>query len=349
MRLPLLLPASPLRTALFGALLLAGGLILSACGTSAPSIQRPAAATVLPDDYAYPDHDSVRVATWNVEHFVDQYDNPYVEHPREDEPDDDMAGRVDRFVEAVRALDADVLVLQEFESEAFAQRLAERRFPEMGYRFFASTESPTWYMNVVVLSRLPLGVLRSYADVTTPIAGADTLEGSDAQRLTNHRMWMVDVLARPDYAFALTGLHLKAGGGPRNRGWRLGQVRLLHTEFSRLEARRPDANLMVAGDLNMTPDSPEMRRLLHATDADVPSEDDALYRMRLVDPLAGRPTLTHPSDDPTRQLDYILTNQAMQPELVDGATRVARPLSRDQMPEVSDHLPVVTTVVARER
>ena len=219
-----------------------------------------------------------------------------------------------------------------------SRTLARKEFPEMGYRFFAGAESPSWYQNVVVMSRLPLGVLRSYANVTTPVEGITDDEGRpEAQNLVNHRMWMVDVFARPDYTFALAALHLKAGRTPRDVGFRTGQIRFLHAELARLLGERPAANVLVAGDLNALPASPEFVLLL-----------DPPTGVELVDPLADPRAFTHPAEAPARQLDHLLPNLHMLPELVPGSARVATPLPQAEMARVSDHLPVVAEFVARE-
>jgi endonuclease/exonuclease/phosphatase family metal-dependent hydrolase len=299
----------------------------------------------LPPDYDYPERDTVRVATWNLEHFVDGHDNPYIRADREDDPPATMDARVDRVVKALRRMDADLVVLQEVESEAFLQTIAREQLADLGYRFATSTESPSWYMNVVLLSRYPLGVVRNYADVVTPIAGQKADNGAPAaQSLTNHRLWMADVRLGPRQTWTLAGAHLKAGRSAEDRAWRVGQIRFLHTEAARLLADRPDAPLLVAGDLNALADSPELRLLLNTPDRPAPDSltaADTPRRARFTDPLAGRPTHTHPSDAPARQLDYLLPNTALADRLVDGSMHVAQPLSPDSMAATSDHLPVV--------
>lgn len=301
----------------------------------------------LPPGYTFPSADTLRVATWNVENFVDAHDDPYVDAGRENDPGPAMPRRVARFAEAVRAMNADVVVLQEFESEAFLQQIVRERLDDMGYRFFAGLESPTWFQNVLVMSRVPLGVMDSYADVVTPLDGIRTDEGEPAARsLINHRLWRVDVRARADVRLSLVGAHLKAGRDPYDVGWRVGQIRFLHNQLARLQAVRPDENVLIAGDLNSTADSPELRLLLN--DPARPAPDTMRvgadrWTMRFANPLAGPSTFTHPSDDPARQLDYLLVNDALAPALLDGSMRVARPLSPDDMAATSDHLPVVAT------
>ena len=321
-------------------------LLLASCTTEPPP---PDAGMALPPDYDYPSDDTVRVATWNLEHFVDDHDNPYIDAGRENDPGSTMDGRIDRVARALKTLDADLVVLQEAESEAFLNHISREQLSDMGYRFATSTESPSWYMNVVLLSRYPLGVVRNYADVVTPIAGQQAENGEPAaQSLTNHRLWMTDVRIGPDATWTLVGAHLKAGRSAEDRGWRIGQIRFLHTELARLTEDRPDANVLVAGDLNALADSPELRLLLNNPDRPAPDSltiGDTPRRVQFTDPQAGRPTYTHPSDDPSRQLDYLLPNTTLANRLVDGSMQVAQPLPPDSMAATSDHLPVEAAFV----
>jgi endonuclease/exonuclease/phosphatase family metal-dependent hydrolase len=198
-------------------------------------------------------------------------------------------------------------------------------------------------MNVVLMSRVPLGTVRSYASIETPVVGQTDSTGAPVtQRLTNNRLWIADVIARPSYVFSLTGLHMKAGRGARNEGWRIGQVRLLRREMNRLLRANPDANLLVAGDLNMLPGSPEYDLLLGTA----PGAEGPL---RLVDPLRPEADFTHPADDPARRLDYLLPNVHMRPELVPGSVQIRSPLPPALQREASDHLPVVATFLTRDR
>jgi len=324
--------------------------LISACGPDASS-PSPTTGMTLPPDYDFPDDDTVRVATWNLEHFVDGHDNPYIDADTENTPSPDLKKRKRRVARALRRLDADLVVLQEAESEAFLQSFVEDRLGDTNYRFATSVESPNWYMNVVLLSRYPLGVVRNYADVVTPIVGQEADNGEPAaQSLTNHRLWTTDVRVAPDRVWTLVGAHLKAGRSASDRGWRIGQIRFLHAELSRLRNDRPAAKMLVAGDLNALPDSPELRLLLNNPDRPAPDSvqpERIPGRVQFTDPLSDRPTPTHPSDDPVRQLDYLLPNPALSDHLVDGSIYVARPLAADSMAATSDHLPVSASFLQR--
>ncbi len=290
----------------------------------------------LPSDFAYPAHDTVRVATWNVENMVDGFDDPYVDASWENDGGRDREAKLQRFVEVLRALNADVVVLQEFEHSRYLRVLANERFPELGYRFFVGTESSNWYQNVVVMSRLPLGVVRNYANVYTPVPGStDSAGRPEVQSLINNRMWVLELYAREQAMMHLAGLHLKAGRTSRDTAMRSGQVRFLQSELR--EVAGAGMGIMVAGDLNATPGSRELDELLAGAGVGVP----------LIDPLAGRGVLTHPAENPTRQLDHILVDRRLAARLIPGGVRVVSPLSADAMAVASDHLPVVATMLIR--
>lgn len=316
------------------------GLMMIGCGGkkgNLTSAQVVASGMVFPADYDAK-VDSLKVLSWNVEHFVDEYDNPYINNNRENDPPVEMIERVALLSEAIKAINADVVVLQEFESENFARALARDQFPELGYRFFSASESPTWYMNVVVMSRVPLGTHYGYGRVFTPIVGKTQENGSPAsQDQINTRMWSVDVIPNEDYVFTLTGVHLKAGRGEENEGFRKGQYRFLKGQFARFIKERPNANLLMVGDFNSYPDSPELQEFL------LPESG-----VKMLNPTEGTTLLTHPADNPERQLDYILYNDKMKPEVIKESYKVAMPLEAEQMRRIADHLPLVIEFEVQE-
>ena len=67
-------------------------------------------------------------------------------------------------------------------------------------------------MNVVIMSKVPLGTFYSYGSLYTPVPGIKNKEGyEEAQINLNTRLWSIDVLPNANYDFNLTGVHLKAG------------------------------------------------------------------------------------------------------------------------------------------
>jgi endonuclease/exonuclease/phosphatase family metal-dependent hydrolase len=294
-------------------------------------------------DYTWPTWysplDTVRVLSWNVEHFVDDFDNPYINNGREDNPSDNLPERRERLAEVVKMVDADIIVFQEFESSTYAKSLADEYFPELGYQIYGGLESDDWYMNVVLLSRVPLGSFYSYANSNTPIIGQTNDDGTNAsQTFINNRMWNVDVLVNDSYDFNLTGVHLKAGRGERNENWRLGMMNALRNQFTKFMELDHDQNLLVVGDFNATPDSWEFQSFLGDS-----------TNLRFIDPLAGSSIYSHPADSVFWRIDHIIPNEYMMPEIVPNSVQVFTPFSPDSMDFIADHLPMIVDIVAIEQ
>lgn len=332
-----------LRTRRFGfSLLLIAGLI-SACASpqfaSDPSVQSSTVSQAIVPSSEWPsimtpewyDHtliDTLTVLAWNIEHFVDDFDSPYIDHPRENNPAENLPERRRLLAEALREINADIVVFQEVESSAFIAAFAQEYFADLGYQLFTGRESDTWYMNVVIMSRIPLGMLYSYTNIYT--YRSDT----SLQNHTNNRMVSVDVLVRPGFHFLLTGVHLKAGRSETDRNWRVGQLNLLRDHYAQVLAINPDARILLAGDLNIMPGHSEYYHMLGRGTG-----------VEFVDPLYGVDSFTHPADNPTRQLDYVLPNTNMKRYFVAGSKEMPTPFDAPTMRLISDHLPVVARFV----
>ncbi|GAB5410307.1 MAG: endonuclease/exonuclease/phosphatase family protein [Balneolaceae bacterium] len=277
--------------------------------------------------------------SWNTEHFVDDFDNPYIDNLRENEPPSNMQERRLQLAEVIKLADADIVVFQEFESSSYAQILANDFFPELGYQVFGGLESDTWYMNVVLMSRIPLGTFYSYATSNTPILNQVNDDGSEAsQTFINNRMWSLDILVNEEYDFNLTGVHLKAGRGERNENWRSGMMNLMRNQFSKFIELDHDQNLLVVGDFNATPDSWEFQSFLGDTTA-----------LKFIDPLAGTGIFSHPADSVFWRIDHIIPNEFMLPEIIPNSVRMFTPFSPDSMAFIADHLPMIVDIVAKEK
>jgi endonuclease/exonuclease/phosphatase family metal-dependent hydrolase len=321
-------------------------LLLSACAFNSNTQETPQQdaaqdfknGIVTPDDYKDVVADTLKVLSWNVEHFIDSHDNPYTENRREN-TGYKMEGRVALLVEALKKADADIVVLQEFEHVQFLQQIAKDSLADMGYQFFADNESPSWYMNVVVMSRVPLGILYGYGAVTTPVKYTDDKTGEakyETQSRLNTRLWSIDVLVNDDYSFLLTGVHLKAGRGPRNEATRLGQIQFLKGQYERFLKENAEKNILVVGDFNATPDSKEFQFML---DGNSPA--------KFVDNLTDS-IFSHPADNPKWRIDHILPNTNMQPELVKNSLEVTYYFDKETQRKLADHLPLVAEFVTKD-
>lgn len=292
---------------------------------------------VTPDDYESSEVDTLKILSWNVEHFIDAHDNPYTQNRREN-TGYKMEGRVSLLVQALKKADADIVVLQEFEHVQFLQQIAKDSLPDMNYQFFADNESIGWYMNVVIMSRVPLGITYGYGSVTTPVKYVDEKTGEEkyeTQSRINTRLWSIDVLVNDDYSFLLTGVHLKAGRGPRNEAMRLGQLQFLRGQYERFLKENSERNILIVGDFNATPDSNEIQFLL----------DDS-SPARFVDNLTNS-IFSHPADAPKWRIDHMLPNTNMQYELIENSMQVNYYFDKETQRKLADHLPLVAEFVTR--
>lgn len=312
---------------------------LLACSQSQPNPDNNTTISELSWPDWYTPKDIIRVMSWNAEHFVDEFDNPYINNRREDNPPANMEERRKQLAEVLKLANADIVVFEEFESSSYLKILADEYFPELGYQVFGGLESDDWYMNVVVMSRVPLGTFYSYATSLTPIVGQLNDDGTPAaQSLVNNRMWSVDVLVNDHYDFNLTGVHLKAGRGERNAAWRTGMMNLLRDQFSKFMQLDHDQNLLVVGDFNATPDSPEFQSFLgDSTD------------LRFIDPLEGTGVFSHPADSVFWRIDHIIPNEFMFTEIVPNSVKPFSPFSPDSMAFIADHLPMLVDIIASEQ
>ena len=294
---------------------------------------------VTPVGYEDATGDTIKILSWNVEHFVDAHDDPYVQNDRENSGEK-MEGRVSLLIQALRKADADIIVLQEFEHVQFIKQIASDSLEDMKYEFFADSKSINWYMNIVVMSRVPLGIIYGYGSVNTPVSYVD--EESNEQRYEtqsriNTRMWSIDVLVNDQYSFLLTGVHLKAGRGARNEAMRLGQIQFLKGQFERFTLEDPKKNILVVGDFNATPDSKEFQFML-----------DGNSPVKFIDNLEDS-IFSHPADSPRWRIDHILPNQNMQPELLVNTLNVTYLFDKETQRKLADHLPVVASFSTKDR
>ncbi|MFP4091620.1 MAG: endonuclease/exonuclease/phosphatase family protein [Cyclobacteriaceae bacterium] len=294
---------------------------------------------VLPDDYTDQVGDTLRIMSWNVEHFVDSYDNPYVDNPRENAPDSSQLNqRMQLLADAIRQVNPDVVVLQEFESEQLARMIADSLLVDLNYNYFADAESPDWYMNVIVMSRAPLGLSIGYGNIYSPLEYEDEAGQTqkETQRQINTRLFTTEVIPREDFRFLLSGVHLKAGRGPRNEAMRMGQLEMMAQQLKRISLGTGIERQLIVGDFNAYPDSEEINFITGEAG------------LNFIDPLPAEVD-THPADAPSRRLDYILINEQMMQYYVDESIQVRYLYDTAQQAAASDHLPLVADfVIARD-
>lgn len=216
-----------------------------------------------PDAYTGPEG---RVATFNVRRFFDTVceslsceDGAYEEQPTQE----DLEARATQIADAIRALDADVIALQEVETQACLDALLAR------------------------LDTMPYGVLGE----TNEVASVDVaiLSRTPIDSITGHRAQF------PFMSRELLEVHTRVGGVPvvmlaahfKSKANDEPSRRLYEAESSarvvnEIAAREPDALVILGGDLNDTPGSPPLDALtvgggLIRVADDLSDEEQATY------------------------------------------------------------------------
>lgn len=291
-------------------LTIAAAFLLTACASAQPQSSAPV-VPVAP----------MTVATWNVAHFVDEYDNPYEPRDQEEEFQKSDAA-IDVLVETIRTIDADVFVFEEIEGSDLLRAFAEEHFEDMGYINFVSCPDDNWHQGVALMSRFPLGPLTSMTAVSTSVPHFEEGETN----LINDRIMAVEVWPPDAMRMLFVVVHFKAGQGENNENWRHGQIEYLRTWLDDQLAIHPQMGICILGDFNCTTDSEEFRLFTE------PESGPIYHRI---------PT---EAEEGTIQwggtIDHILVNDALLGQVIEGSGEVV-PTETRGADRPSDHRPVM--------
>lgn len=297
---------------------------------------------------------TIRVASYNMLNYFDQANDASLEGEYDDfgtNPGPTSDARCRALADAIRAMDADIIALEEVESYDAIKFFNDTYLSDMGYQHIAS-EDVGYYRGCEqsVLSRFPIAKTAIWpkADLMTVKrtgGGWDEIP-SDVSELSFQRSPLfVTVRAADGYELSLFVLHHKAG---RNRWHREAEALQIMDYVADLTKLDPDHNIIVLGDFNAQPWDRSMQ----------------VYRDGgLVDAMTLRTDLTHGYASPLRQthtsgrvIDFILLNHAALGELVTGSGFVKGTSAEDYdwrndpIPAgyASDHYPIAIDLVPQE-
>lgn len=298
---------------------------------------------------------AVRLVSYNVLNLFDDKDDPSLSGREDDMSSVKPEAEKAAVAAAIRAVDADVLALQEIESYDALIEFRERYLGGMGYVHAASFDvGAERGIEQAVLSRFP--ITEAVVWPTMPLEGVhpELFNGRPnmyaGQPLMGRRSPLrvtvevpADRAGGKAYEMTLFVVHQKSGRG--NEYWREAESRRFIELIRRAEASGPGRNIAILGDFNATPSDASVRAYLEAGLSDVFESMDPGDRRRV----------THESG---RVIDMILVNQGMRRELSPGSAFVlGTPLRaegqdyRTTPPPAgfaSDHLPVVADFVPRD-
>ena len=321
---------------------------------------------------------AIRLAAYNVQNLCDHVDDPNLSGEWDDMKLAVTEDRAQALAKVIRRLDADVLFLQEVESQEALTWFRDTYIKDMGYTYLASLDAG-YYRGIEqsVLSRFPIKNARVFLDAKLGTAGGSELSADDTKELQNkpdaavtpapaqdkapedatkfqRSPLAVDIELPDGYVLSAYAIHHKAGGVKFEEHRKAEAAKII--EFVKADlAKNPDANIVILGDFNSTPLS-QCRKMykdagwLNGYDYR-PQEDITKDRNKSL-PQAERDALreqytTHESGRP---IDYIIISKGFANEIVPGSYFVLSSLhpgdaydwKKDKPPAgyASDHYPI---------
>lgn len=281
------------------------------------------------------------MATYNVQNYLDV---PVGTRPAKS----DLAKA--KIRESIHATKADVIALQEVGStNALLELRGSLKRDGSDYPHWELVHAWDTNIHVAVLSKFPIVARRSHTNDSFLLFGK--------RHYVKRGFVEVDIRVNAQYTFTLLTTHLKSKltvFDADEQELREEEATVLREKVDAILGARPNANLVVAGDLNDTRDSKAVRTiigagrknaLLDTRPAEENGDDQPGSNPRYPPPQI---TWTHyfGKEDSYRRIDYILLSKAMAREWLSNETFI---LKIPNWGVGSDHRPVVATFIAAEK
>jgi endonuclease/exonuclease/phosphatase family metal-dependent hydrolase len=274
-----------------------------------------------------------RVATYNVENYLDQ--------PTESRPHLKSAEARAKVRESIRALNPDVLALEEIGSVSALLELRDSLKAEgLDCPYWEHVSGWDTNIHVAVLSRLPIIARRPHTNDTFLLDGR--------QFHVSRGFAEVDIRAASNFTFTLLAAHLKSrrpGPEADQAQLRLEEARVLRGIIDERFAANPNARLIVLGDFNDVKNSDSTRAIigngrfkLMDTRPAERNGDNAPNPVSFFEPRNITWTHYYGVEDTYSRVDYILLSPALARHWATNGTYV---LTLANWGIASDHRPIV--------
>lgn len=313
-----------------------------------------------------------RICSYNIENLFDDQDDPNLSGRYEDKDMLKPEAHRKAAAEAIRRINADVLCLQEVESEQAVLWFRDQFLTDMGYTYVVSKDAGDERgIEQAVLSRYPISDVQQW--IKAPLGGVHpdkwgkNPNENAGKPIEYHRSPLcvtvkVSGIAPPlpasekpsvtpafkptePYTLTLFVVHQKSGG-KEGEYWREKEAAKTSELAKAMQAEDPNRNIVILGDFNAMLSASSMKIYTGA------GFEDAFRDFKAKDPAA----ITHESG---RIIDHVFLNAAAAKELVPQTRFVlgmpARPEGADWRttppPEgyAGDHYPVVVDLMATDR
>ena len=195
------------------------------------------------------------IASYNTLNLFDDEDDPY--HDDEGTPVKPRE-QLQKLAVSIAELNADVIAFQEVESRFYLQRFVDVFLPDLGYEHVVHFEGNDGRgIDVCLISRFPIGPVRSYRHLTFP-------GPKDTTRKFNRDVIAVSVEPPGAEPLEVWVVHLKSNSGGREfaEPVRLAEAAKLRELLDEQLADDPEARFMVMGDFNDTWDSDTLKTIV---------------------------------------------------------------------------------------
>jgi endonuclease/exonuclease/phosphatase family metal-dependent hydrolase len=278
-----------------------------------------------------------RVATYNLESYLDA--------AVDSRPAKSEASRA-QVRASILALQPDVIALQEMGTISALKEL-------QGSLKAGGLELPYWEhltgsdtnIHVAVLSRFPFAARHPHTNETFLLGGR--------HHHVSRAFAELDICVNSNYCFTLLTAHLKSRRTvPQadEEEMRTEEARLLREKADAVLSARPEANLVLLGDFNDTPDSRAIRTLIGRGKKKLldtrPAERNECDSGQRGDARPVCWTHFYAKEDTYSRIDYILLSPGMSKEWV---ARESYVLARTGWGMASDHRPVVAAFEAADK
>jgi endonuclease/exonuclease/phosphatase family metal-dependent hydrolase len=280
--------------------------------------------------------ETLRVATYNVESYLDQ---PTQTRPAK------LAAAKAKVRESILALKPDVLALQEMgRTNALLELRDSLKADGLDLPYWEHVSGFDTNIYIAILSRFPFIACRPHTNESFLLSGR--------RFRVSRGFGEVDIQVNTNYSFTLIAAHLKskrAVAQADEAEMRLEEAKLLREAVDARLAANPSANLVVLGDFNDTKDSASAKAVIGRGKQKLV---DTRPAERNGDNAPGREprnvawTHYYAKEDSYSRVDYLLVSPGMAREWVADGTYV---LTLPNWGVGSDHRPIVATFEAEDK
>ena len=282
---------------------------------------------------------SFRIATYNVENYLDQ--------PTESRPRVKSAEARAKVRESIRALNSDVLALEEMGgTNALLELRASLKAESADFPYWELVGGTDTNIHVAVFSRLPIVARHPHTNEVYLL---------DGRRFHVSRGFAeVDIRAATNFTFTLIAAHLKSrrpSPEADEAEQRLEEAKILRRIVDEHFKADPEARLVVIGDFNDAVNSDSMKEIIGRGKFKL---TDTRPAERNGDAPPGQPpnfgprnvawTYYYATDDTYSRVDYILLSPALTRDWLPKETCV---LALPDWGAASDHRPILASFQTR--